>query len=160
MKHSSSSELHLPDFYILDVADLVNHLKAEWIRIVQLNDDQASAWNPDIREIVLQVIDSIKQEGSAKEDLAMSAFTDIAASCHLDYVTGKPAWYNEAHLKLANLAVVFGTRLIERIRLHGIYRAGYFPYHFVDWVGDSILVQLDEVQSLTPALDLGESWSI
>lgn len=134
-----------PDYYVLDVKDLVDYLRQNWTQIVDVKFDTGDAHMPDVSYIIKHVIDSIKQEEDAPMDLAAMAYHDIAAIVHFEASAhNKVAWYNEAHVELSNLTVKFGMMLIERIKSYGIYKAGYFPYHFSGWVGDSILVQLDE----------------
>lgn len=141
----------LPDFLILNVADIVQEFQFFWKETVLCGASADPSFKPDVNKVVRAILESIRHEAEAEQDLGACAYYDIASLAYYDInAEGIVETYSRTNTDLSNLAVRFGKALIARLRAEGTYREGYLPYHFSGWLGDTIVVALDERHGGSP----------
>jgi hypothetical protein len=148
----------LPDFLILNVADLVKEFHFQWKETVDCNFRHDPSFKPDVNKVVRLIFEAIRHEDDAEQDLGVAAYYEITALAYFDInAEGVIETYSRTNAELSNLAVRFGKALITRLRSEGTYREGYLPYHFSGWLGDTIVVALDECHGGQPLKDHPEN---
>lgn len=140
------SDIDGPEYYILDVDDIVKAFTQEWHRIVNRGDDRE--WHPHVSLISGHVFEALKQYEEA--DLGLQMMTlDIASMTHRSTIDGTQIdsfiATSKTRLNLAEAAEHYGRAIFERIKEMRLYRRGYLPYHFVGWYQGTgnILIQFD-----------------
>lgn len=184
--YSSPLVPEYPDYYVLDVADIVEELLHNWQAVIadeiqkhglaqeyaypkvyridvgngeplvevyfgQHQHINHGRWRPDVSFIIHHAIDAVKQNLGTSDDLEMSLQLlefDIATMAHHQLLPNVPVnamdvAYTHGRMKLAKLAATFGKQLFQRFAQLGLYKNGYFPYHFAGWQDTCALVALD-----------------
>lgn len=185
--YSNAPGPEFPDYYILDVADIVEEMIGKWhdvisteiaqhqtatteyvypevytldpvtgaavkqVYVAQHHQVRTKPWHPDVSFIMHHVIEAIKQRDDPSEgiDMALQLLEfDIATMTHHQLLPNIPATsfsqaYSDARMKIAKLAAEFGKKLFRRFIDYGLYKGGYFPYHFAGWQDTCALVTLD-----------------
>jgi hypothetical protein len=175
-----------PDYYVLDVAEIVEELLHNWQAVIaaevqkhepthtyaypqvyrvdpgngepvvevyfgQHQYTNGGRWRPDVSFIIHHAIDAVKQNTGVTDDVEMALQLleyDIATMAHHQLLPNVPVnamevAYANGRMKLAKLAAVFGKQLFQRFAQLGLYKNGYFPYHFAGWQDTCVLVELD-----------------
>jgi hypothetical protein len=109
-------------------------------------------WHPDVSFILTNVIEAVKQHSATSNDVNMAIQLlefDIASMTHHQLLPNIPAdamemVYTDTRMKVAKLAANFGRRFFQRLIEFGMYKEGYFPYHFAGWMDSCVLVALDD----------------
>ena len=183
--YSSGPEPKYPEYYILDIGDLVSELCDKWHEVIaaevapyhdapqtvypevytvngngsiskevylaQHHAIRKRPWHPDVSFILIHVIDAIKQRRDVLEDIEITMQLleyDIAAMTHHHLQPNIPdavfsTVFSDARMQIARLANRFGKQLFQRLMELGLYKNGYFPYHFAGWQDTCALVELD-----------------
>lgn len=184
--YSTAPDLRYPDYYILDIDDLVTELCDQWhdviatevaphcdtvkevypevysidpithqitkqVHVAQHHAVSGDNWRPDISFILTHVIDTIKQRNDLIQDmtLAMQLLEyDIATLTHYQLAPNLSDGtmrnvYTDTRMKIAKVTAQFGKKLFQRFNELGMYKNGYFPYHFAGWQDRCALVRLD-----------------
>lgn len=113
--------------------------------------ERTKPWHPDVSFILHHVLDVIKQSGEDEGglDLRLQLLEhDISRLAHHQLAPNIPLGrlsevYSDTRIKIARLAVEFGKKMHGRLVQFGLYKNGYFPYHFAGWQDDCALVELD-----------------
>lgn len=155
---SSSNDVskEFPDYYVIPVADMVPVLREQWSQRIQrfgqengVNVNVASMI--DVGKIIYETIESIKAGEDAEMEISMLAFRDIGGMAIHGIGQTVGAHQNYAvialSLDLGGIVADFGMTLYQRLKQLRFYTNGYFPYHFSAWMGDDILVKLDDVHA-------------
>jgi hypothetical protein len=178
-----------PQYYILDIADIVETLANDWhnaiakdisheqcmeqdpmqqvypevytvdaygqmqkkVYTAQSYVERTKPWYPDVSFIIHHVIDCIKQRNDPSEDIDMALQLleyDIAVMAHHQLMPNVPTHqlpqvYSDTRMRVAKIAATFGKQLFQRFVAFGLYKDGYFPYHFAGWQDTCALVELD-----------------
>lgn len=109
-------------------------------------------WYPDISLVVGAAIDVIKSQAEIQQDISITLqllWYDVASMAHLQIKSNVSngalaAAYTDVQCRIADLSVDFGKKLYQRLIDFGLYKNGYFPYHYAGWQNDCALVALDD----------------
>jgi hypothetical protein len=122
------------------------------VYLAQHVSERVRSWHPDISMIVGTVIETIKTKDETEQDLDLvmgSLWVDVAHMADIQIRSNVPVnslgvALSNARRQVAALSVEFGKKLYQRLIEYGLYKNGYFPYHYVGWEGDCAIVALDE----------------
>jgi len=122
------------------------------VYLAQHVSERVRSWHPDISMIVGAVIETIKAKDETEQDLDLvmgSLWIDVAHMADIQIrsnvpVTSLGAALSSTRRQIAALSVEFGKKLYQRLIEYGLYKNGYFPYHYVGWEDDCALVALDD----------------
>jgi len=184
--YSNAPEPKYPDYYILDIDDIVTELLTDWhaaiaeevaqyhdtpvnvypevykidpysgaitkeVHVVTHHAVRQTPWHPDVSFIITHAIEAVKQQTDGSQDLGLAMQLleqDLATMVHYQLAPNVPEQANNqamstVRLKIGKIASRFGRQLFKRMLDIGLYKNGYFPYHFCGWQDTCAIVQLD-----------------
>ena len=137
-----------PEVYKVDPA--TGHITKE-VHVATHHAVRQTPWHPDVSFIITHAIEAVKQQAEGAQDLnlAMQVLEyDLATMVHYQLAPNVPAHHSHqamsaVRIKIARIASNFGRQLFQRMLEIGLYKNGYFPYHFCGWQDTCAIVQLD-----------------
>jgi hypothetical protein len=148
MQHPIDSNVVLPEVYTIGEDGTLH----KTVYFAQHVSERVKPWHPDISIILAATIETIKAKNEAETDMDLvmgSLWVDVAymADIHIRSNVGElhvNRAITGARRAIAKLSTQFGKKIYQRLIEYGLYKQGYFPYHYVGWEDECAIVALDD----------------